>query len=213
MSHSTYVLKHLLVKSRGFMASAAKRSKNMANTEKKDRLVWVDLEMTGLDIDNDHIIEMACLITDGKLNMVAEGPNLIIHQPNEIMDNMNDWCKEHHGKSGLTQAVKESQISVAEAESQMLSFMAQHTVKGTGLLAGNSVHDDKRFLKKYMPNFMDHLHYRIVDVSTVKELCRRWYPEDFKKLPRKEGSHRALDDIKESIKELEFYQHSIFKCK
>ncbi|XP_026871268.2 small fragment nuclease isoform X3 [Electrophorus electricus] len=128
--------------------------------------------MTGLDIEKDQIIEMACIITDSDLNILAEGPNLIISQPNELLESMSDWCKEHHGKSGLTQAVRDSKITLRQAEYEFLSFIRQHTPPGHCPLAGNSVHADKRFLDKYMPQFMRHLHYRIVDVSTVKELCR-----------------------------------------
>ncbi|XP_003970766.2 small fragment nuclease [Takifugu rubripes] len=175
------------------------------------RLVWVDLEMTGLDIDKDQIIEMACLITDSDLNILAEGPNLIINQPDELLDGMSEWCIEHHGKSGLTQAVRHSKITLEQAEYEFLSFVRQHTPPGQCPLAGNSVHADKRFLEKYMPQFMYHLHYRIVDVSTIKELCRRWFPEEYKKVPHKQATHRALSDIKESIKELQFYKSSIFK--
>ncbi|XP_060084430.1 oligoribonuclease, mitochondrial-like [Ylistrum balloti] len=152
---------------------------------KTERLVWVDLEMSGLDISKDHILEMACLITNGGLDVVAEGPNLIINQPDSVLDGMGDWCKNHHGQSGLTEAVKKSNISLASAEQEMLKFIQQHTLPNCAILSGNSVHADKVFLDKYMPQFMAHLHYRIVDVSTVKELCRRWYPEEFKKHPRK----------------------------
>ncbi|XP_066507082.1 small fragment nuclease [Hoplias malabaricus] len=176
------------------------------------RMVWVDLEMTGLDIEKDQIIEMACLITDSDLNILAEGPNLIINQPNELLDSMSDWCKEHHGRSGLTQAVRDSKISLQQAEYEFLSFIRQHTPPGQCPLAGNSVHADKKFLDKYMPQFMRHLHYRIIDVSTVKELCRRWFPEEYKLTPQKKASHRALDDIQESIKELRFYRANVFKA-
>ncbi|KAJ8275633.1 hypothetical protein COCON_G00073850 [Conger conger] len=175
------------------------------------RLVWVDLEMTGLDIEKDQIIEMACIITDSNLNILAEGPNLIIKQPDELLDGMSDWCKEHHGKSGLTQAVRNSKISLQQAEYEFLAFIRDHTPPGHCPLAGNSVHADKKFLDKYMPQFMRHLHYRIVDVSTIKELCRRWFPEEYKLAPQKKASHRALDDISESIKELQFYRANVFK--
>ncbi|XP_029029688.2 small fragment nuclease isoform X2 [Betta splendens] len=128
--------------------------------------------MTGLDIERDQIIEMACIITDSDLNILAEGPNLIINQPDELLDGMSEWCKEHHGKSGLTQAVKDSQITLEHAQYEFLSFVRQHTPPGQCHLAGNSVHADKRFLEKYMPQLMHHFHYRIIDVSTIKELCR-----------------------------------------
>uniref|UniRef100_A0A667XCA4 Oligoribonuclease, mitochondrial n=1 Tax=Myripristis murdjan TaxID=586833 RepID=A0A667XCA4_9TELE len=167
--------------------------------------------MTGLDIEKDHIIEMACIITDSELNILAEGPNLIINQSDELLDGMSDWCKEHHGKSGLTQAVRDSKISLQQAEYEFLSFIRQHTPPGQCPLAGNSVHADKKFLDKYMPQFMYHLHYRIIDVSTIKELCRRWFPEEYKMAPQKKASHRALDDIRESIRELQFYRANVFK--
>ncbi|XP_041865358.1 small fragment nuclease isoform X2 [Melanotaenia boesemani] len=187
------------------------RGISMSSTRMSQRMVWVDLEMTGLDIEKDQIIEMACIITDSDLNVLAEGPNLIIKQPDELLDGMSDWCKEHHGKSGLTQAVRDSKISLEQAEYEFLSFIRQHTPPGQCPLAGNSVHADKRFLDKYMPQFMYHLHYRIVDVSTIKELSRRWYPEEHKLVPQKKASHRALDDILESIKELQYYREHIFK--
>lgn len=177
----------------------------------QERLVWVDLEMTGLEIETCHIIEMACLVTDGELNLIAKGPNVIINQPDEILDNMNDWCKKQHGESGLIKAVQESKTSLQQCEMEMVSFIRQHTPPGKCPLAGNSIHADKKFLEKYMPQFMKHLHYRIIDVSTIKELCRRWYPEDYARAPQKKAAHRALDDIEESIKELKFYRATIFK--
>uniref|UniRef100_A0A673MCD8 Oligoribonuclease, mitochondrial n=1 Tax=Sinocyclocheilus rhinocerous TaxID=307959 RepID=A0A673MCD8_9TELE len=156
------------------------------------RMVWVDLEMTGLDIEKDQIIEMACIVTDSDLNIIAEGPNLIINQPGKLLDGMSDWCKEHHGKSGLTQAVRDSLITLQQAEYEFLSFIRQHTPPGQCPLAGNSVHADKKFLDKYMPQFMRHLHYRIIDVSTIKELSRRWYPEEYSLAPQKKSSHRSV---------------------
>ncbi|KAE8288154.1 Oligoribonuclease, mitochondrial [Larimichthys crocea] len=188
------------------------RRVSMTSGSMSQRMVWVDLEMTGLDVDKDRIIEMACIITDSDLNILAEGPNLIINQPDSLLDGMSDWCKEHHGKSGLTQAVRDSKITLEQAEYEFLSFVRQHTPPGQCPLAGNSVHADKRFLDKYMPQFMYHLHYRIIDVSTIKELCRRWFPEEYKIVPHKKASHRALDDIWESIKELQYYRANVFKA-
>ena len=124
---------------------------------------------------------------------------------------MNEWCVEHHGQSGLTEKVKKSTISLKNSENQVLEFVQKWTPKGKCPLAGNSVGADKKFLEKYMPNFMEHLHYRIVDVSTVKELTKRWYPEDFSQAPIKKGAHRALDDIRESIEELKYYKKAVFK--
>ncbi|XP_078282787.1 small fragment nuclease [Rhinoraja longicauda] len=188
-----------------------RRLTTMAAESMAKRMVWVDLEMTGLDIEKDKIIEMACIITDSDLNILAEGPHLIVNQPNELLDGMSEWCKEHHGKSGLTQAVKDSKISLQQAEYEFLSFVRQQTNPGLCPLAGNSVHADKKFLDKYMPQFMKHLHYRIIDVSTIKELCRRWHPDEYEAAPKKKASHRALDDIRESIKELQFYKMHVFK--
>ncbi|XP_051973746.1 small fragment nuclease [Xyrauchen texanus] len=194
---------------RGLMS---KRSDSRKMSEPMaQRMVWVDLEMTGLDIEKDEIIEMACIITDSDLNIIAEGPNLIINQPDELLDSMSDWCKEHHGESGLTKAVRDSTITLQQAEYEFLSFIRQHMPPGQCPLAGNSVHADKKFLDKYMPQFMRHLHYRIIDVSTIKELCRRWFPEEYKLAPQKKASHRALEDIQESIKELKFYRANVFK--
>nr|CAG8668684.1 12001_t:CDS:2 [Entrophospora candida] len=164
---------------------------------KQDALVWIDCEMTGLDTDKDHIIEVA-------------GPDLIVNQSKEIMDNMNDWCKKHHGESGLTSAVLSSSITTSEAASQILEFLKKHIPEGTAPLAGNSVHADKMFLKKEMPQVIDYLHYRIIDVSSIKELCRRWYPIIFNNMPPKKLVHRALGDIKESIVELKYYRRYIF---
>ncbi|XP_055063809.2 small fragment nuclease [Misgurnus anguillicaudatus] len=197
------------VLSRGLMSTRSD-TKKMSQLMTQ-RMVWVDLEMTGLDIDKDEIIEMACIITDSDLNIIAEGPNLIINQPDDLLDGMSDWCKEHHGDSGLTQAVRNSDITLQQAEYEFLSFIRQHTPPGQCPLAGNSVHADKKFLDKYMPQFMRHLHYRIIDVSTIKELCRRWYPDEYKLAPQKKASHRALEDIQESIRELKFYRANVFK--
>lgn len=180
-------------------------------SDSENRLVWVDLEMTGLDDEKDTILEIACLITDTNLKLVAEGPDIIIHQPNSVLQSMGDWCKKHHGESGLTKAVQESKISIGEAEDTVFNFVEKYTKPKKCLLAGNSVHADKIFLNKYMPKFVSHLHYRIVDVSTVKELCKYWYPNTYVRAPRKAGNHRALDDIKESLEELKFYRSTIFK--
>ncbi|RKP08901.1 ribonuclease H-like domain-containing protein [Thamnocephalis sphaerospora] len=169
------------------------------------------IRMTGLDASKDCIIEIAVLITDGDLNIVAEGPELIINQPKALMDGMDAWCREHHGSSGLTAAVLASTITMAEAERAVLDFVQQYVPDArTAPLAGNSVHADRVFLRKDMPRLEAHLHYRNVDVSTIKELVRRWYPAIFQTAPKKKCSHRALDDIKESLKELEFYRKACF---
>ncbi|KAB0336639.1 hypothetical protein FD755_025912 [Muntiacus reevesi] len=184
-----------------------------AGESRAQRMLWVDLEMTGSDIEKDQVIEMACLIADSDLNILAEGPNLVIKQPDELLDSMSEWCKEHHGESGLTKAVKESTMTLQPAEHEFPSFARQQTPPGLCPPAGNSVHTDTKFLDKCMPQFMKHLHYRIIDASTVKELCRCWYPEEYEFAPKKAASHRALDDINESIKELQFYRNNIFKKK
>ena len=174
-----------------------------------DYLVWMDLEMTGLDPETDTIIEMATMITDGQLNIIAEGPNLVIHQPDSVMDKMNDWCKKHHGQSGLTQRVKDSTISLQEAEQLTLDFIRKHVGERQSPLCGNSVHQDRRFLVRYMPRLESWLHYRNIDVSTIKELAKRWYPE---LTPwKKKNAHLALDDILESINELKYYRERVFQ--
>ncbi|KNC99168.1 uncharacterized protein SPPG_05422 [Spizellomyces punctatus DAOM BR117] len=184
----------------------------MASVAIKDPLVWIDLEMTGLDLAKDRIIEIACIITDGDLNIVAEGPNLVISQPKELMEGMSQWCIEHHGKSGLTSQVLASNTTTQSATSQVLSFIKSHIpTSNIAHLAGNSIHMDKQFLQKEMPDIINHLHYRIVDVSTIKELVRRWLPEVAQNAPRKGLSHRALDDIRESIQELRYYRQAAFK--
>jgi len=179
-----------------------------------NRLIWVDCEMTGLDDNTDQLLEIACLITEGdeKLTLVAEGPNLIIHQSDSVLQAMGEWCTRQHGESGLIKAVQQSKITIQDAERQLLDFVRKHTPVGICPMAGNSVYADKIFLKKYLPKFVQHFHYRLVDVSTVKELCRRWYPEKFAKAPPKQLTHRALDDIKESVSELRYYKTAIFSA-
>eukprot|EP00884_Botryococcus_braunii_P015861 jgi/Botrbrau1/2959/Bobra.0026s0027.1 len=173
-------------------------------------LVWIDLEMTGLDVEQHTILEVACLITDGDLEREIEGPNLVIHHDDEVLENMNEWSKEQHGLSGLTQRSRESMVTMEEAESKILEFVKEHT-DAQAQLAGNSIHVDFLFLKRYMPRLAEHLHYRLVDVSTVGEIARRWFPIQYRKAPKKRGTHTALADIKESVKELRYYQGAIFK--
>lgn len=174
-------------------------------------MVWVDLEMTGLDIEKEVIMEMACVITDKDLNIIAESDDKIIKVDDEKLDKMGEWCQRQHGHSGLTEACRKSETSLTQAEDAMVKFVESHVPGKCCPLAGNSVHADKKFLDKFMPKFMNHLHYRIVDVSTLKELARRWYPNEYKKAPKKGGSHRARDDILESIEELKYYQRALFK--
>jgi oligoribonuclease len=174
-------------------------------------LAWIDLEMTGLDPERERIIEIAALITDGNLDLVAEGPNLAIHQPDEVLAAMDEWNTEHHGASGLTERVKASKLSEREAEDEVLAFLRQHCVEHTAPLSGNSVHHDRAFLRRHMPRLEAFFHYRNVDVSTVKELTRRWYPQAFEGAPPKHRTHRALDDIRESLIELRYYRGAVFK--
>uniref|UniRef100_A0A2P2L603 Exonuclease domain-containing protein n=1 Tax=Rhizophora mucronata TaxID=61149 RepID=A0A2P2L603_RHIMU len=181
--------------------------------EYKMPLVWIDMEMTGLNIEVDRILEIACIITDGKLTKSVEGPDLVIHQSKECLDRMGEWCQSHHATSGLTNKVLQSTISEREAETQVTEFVKRHIGTYTPLLAGNSVYMDFLFLKKYMPDLASIFSHVLVDVSSVKALCVRWYPRDQKKAPVKENKHRAMDDIKESIVELKYYKESIFKAK
>ena len=179
--------------------------------EEPGPLVWIDLEMSGLDPDRERIIEAAVLITDASLEIVAEGPEIVVHQPDSVLGAMDEWNTKHHGESGLTERVRASTVSEAEAEQQRLEVVAAHCQKRAAPLCGNSVHQDRRFLSRYMPKLDAYLHYRIIDVSTVKELARRWYPETYAKVPKKTGRHRALDDIKESIEELRWYRQHVFR--
>ena len=183
----------------------------MSNLISDKNIVWVGLEMTGLDIDKDQIIEMACLITDDQLNIIAESPDLVIHHTDHTLENMNEWCITQFKISGLTELSRNSKLTLEEAENEMLEFIKKYTPNGKCPLAGNSVHMDKIFLNKYMKNFMGHLHYRIIDISSIKELCKRWNPEAFKSIPWKQSTHRALDDIRESVMELKYYQGCFFK--
>ncbi len=182
-----------------------------AGMTEPDRLVWIDLEMTGLDPRRDHLLEMATLVTDGRLEVVATGPEIVIHQPEEVLAGMNEWSREHHAASGLLDRVRASTVSVADAEEQTLAFLRQHCPPGSAPLAGNSIHMDRFFLKFHMPALEGFLHYRNVDVTTVKELARRWAPDVFAGAPRKADSHRALEDIRESIAELAHYRAALFR--
>ncbi|XP_062617528.1 oligoribonuclease, mitochondrial-like [Saccostrea cucullata] len=191
-------------------ASQPSAAKHIKMSE-KNNIVWVDLEMSGLDVNTEHILEMACIVTDSDLNIIAESPDIIIHQPDTVLNNMGEWCTKQHGESGLTESVRNSKIDLKSAENVMVEFIKPHIVPSSCPLAGNSVHCDKDFLQKYMPVFMKQLHYRIIDVSTIKELCRRWYPGELEGAPKKKLTHRALDDIRESIEELKYYRKSVFK--
>ena len=179
-------------------------------TDRKNNLIWIDLEMTGLDPDNDVIIEIATLVTDAQLNIIAEGPALAVHQPDEILNGMDEWCTRQHGQSGLTQRVRESKISEAEAEQLTIDFLMQHVDKSASPMCGNSICQDRRFLYRYMPKLEDYFHYRNLDVSTLKELARRWKPSALDGF-KKNASHLAMDDIKDSIAELAHYRQHFIK--
>jgi oligoribonuclease len=169
----------------------------------------MDMEMSGLDPDTCTILEIATIVTDADLRILAEGPDLVVHQPDEVLEAMDAWNTEHHGASGLAQAVRDSSVSLADAEERTLAFLAEHVPEDEAPLCGNSIWQDRRFLVRYMPRVDAFLHYRLVDVSSIKELARRWYPD--LEPPAKSKSHRALDDIRESIAELAFYREQLFK--
>ena len=174
-------------------------------------LAWMDLEMTGLSPETDVIVEIATILTDDDLNIVAEGPDLVIHQPPSALANMDEVVVQMHTRSGLLVAIAASTVTHDEAEAATLAFLQEHIPAiRTIPLCGNSIGTDRRFLARWMPAIDDHLHYRTVDVSSVKELCRRWSPEQLKAAPRKAGGHRALDDIRESIEELRYYRSAVF---
>lgn len=173
-------------------------------------LVWLDLEMTGLDPERDTILEIATIITDSHLRILAEGPSLAVHQSNDVLIAMDPWCVEQHSKSGLTEKVRKSRTTMAEAEARTLEFVAQYCPSKIAPLCGNTIGQDRRFLVKYMPRLHDYFHYRSIDVSTLKELVQRWYPEQ-KYVYSKSKQHEALEDIRESIAELVHYRKTVFK--
>jgi oligoribonuclease len=174
-------------------------------------LVWMDMEMSGLDPKTCVILEIATLITDKDLVPIAQGPSLVIHHPDPVLDAMDAWNKEHHAKSGLIAAVKASSLTLAEAEQRTLDFIAAHCAPKSSPLCGNTIYQDRRFLIEYMPKLESYLHYRLVDVSTVKELVKRWYGPEFQ-APDKRQKHMALEDILETVEELRFYREKVFKA-
>ena len=175
-------------------------------------LVWMDLEMTGLDAATDTILEIATLVTDAGLNVLAEGPALAIHHGDDVLAGMDDWNRKHHAASGLADRVRRSATSLIEAEAVTLAFVRRHCAPRTSPLCGNSVWQDRRFLARLMPTLEAHLHYRLIDVSTVKELARRWKPQLLANF-EKRNTHRALDDVRESIAELRHYRQSFFNVR
>ena len=173
-------------------------------------LIWIDLEMTGLDTTTDHIIEIATVVTDAHLNILAEGPSLAIYQPDEILDKMDAWNKKHHTQSSLLARVKASSVTEADAENQTLLFLQRHITAGRSPMCGNSICQDRRFLHRWMPKLEQYFHYRNLDVSTIKELAQRWAP-DIHKGAKKDSRHIALDDVKDSIAELRYYREHFFR--
>jgi oligoribonuclease len=173
-----------------------------------NNLVWIDMEMTGLQPDSDRIIEIAVLVTDAQLALVAEGPLLVIHQPDSVLEAMDSWNKSVHKKSGLIERVRASGLDEAKAERLAIEFLSQHAPQGGSPMCGNSICQDRRFLARWMPQLEAWFHYRNLDVSTLKEIVRRWKPDALKGFA-KEGKHEALADILESIEELKFYRKTV----
>jgi len=173
-------------------------------------LVWMDLEMSGLDPERDVIIEIATIITDAELNVVAEGPALAVHQPESVIAGMDEWNQTHHTASGLIERVRRSPVSTLEAEAQTLAFLERYVERNASPLCGNTIWQDRRFLVRYMPVLEQYLHYRNIDVSTLKELARRWRPELLAGFTKR-GAHTALSDIRESIEELRYYRTHFLK--
>lgn len=177
---------------------------------KNDRIVWADCEMTGLDPDQHVLVEIAVIVTDAQLNPLDEGIDLVIHATEDELSRMDDFVRKMHGGSGLTEQIRESQISLAEAERQVLEYVKKFVpVARMAPLAGNSIGTDRTFIARYMPDLNEYLHYRMIDVSSVKELARRWYPRVYNGQPEKGMAHRALADIKESIRELAYYRTAL----
>jgi oligoribonuclease len=182
----------------------------MAPEYNEENLIWIDLEMTGLDSFNDTIIEIATIITDKELNTLAEGPVIAIHQGDDVLQAMDEWNTRQHGQSGLTERVQNSQYTLQQAEQETLAFLAQYLPAGKSPMCGNSICQDRRFMARLMPKLEAYFHYRNLDVSTLKELTQRWQPETLDQF-KKKGSHLALDDIRESIEEMQFYREHVMK--
>ncbi|MGN0100360.1 MAG: oligoribonuclease [Dietzia sp.] len=178
---------------------------------KNDRIVWIDCEMTGLDLSDDRLVEIAALVTDSELNVLGDGIDIVIHADDAALDAMVPVVRDMHASSGLTEEIRKSTVTVAEAEKQVLDYIREWVpVAGSAPLAGNSIGTDRGFLARDMPELNSYLHYRMIDVSSIKELCRRWYPRIYFGQPEKGMSHRALADIKESIRELQYYRATAF---
>lgn len=174
-----------------------------------ENLIWIDLEMTGLNPEKERIIEIATIVTNSRLQVIAEGPVFAVHQPDALLNGMDNWNTKQHNSSGLVERVKASHVSEADAEAGTLEFLKQYVTAGKSPMCGNTVHQDRRFLCRYMPLLEQFFHYRLLDVSTIKELSLRWAPRVYSGL-QKESKHRALDDIRDSIDELRYYRDHLF---
>ena len=179
--------------------------------QQPNALIWIDLEMSGLNTESDRILEIATIITDSELNVLAEGPVLAVHQADDVLDGMDAWNRRTHGDSGLTERVRASALNETEAERQTLEFVQQYVAKAKSPMCGNSICQDRRFLARWMPELEAWFHYRNLDVSTIKELARRWMPEVYAGMAKK-NTHRALEDVRESIEELRYYRQQLFRC-
>lgn len=176
----------------------------------EQNLVWIDMEMTGLDPETCVVLEIATIVTDAQLNILATGPVIAVHQSDDVLDNMDEWCVKTHGATGLTQRCKDSDVDVDQASALTIEFLQNYVPAGKSPLCGNTIGQDRRFLVKYMPKLEAYFHYRNIDVSTIKELTARWKPEVLTGF-KKKGIHLALDDIMESIDEMKFYRETVFK--
>ena len=184
---------------------------SMSSTTDNDLLAWIDLEMTGLDVDRDVIVEIACLVTNSALEIVDDGIDVVVNQPAALLAGMEDVVRNMHTKSGLLPAIEASTVDLSTAGGMVLDYLRSHLQQGRAPLCGNTIGMDRRFLARYLPEIDGFLHYRSIDVSSFKELCRRWYPDAYRARPGKKESHRALDDIRESVAELRHYRDTIFR--
>jgi oligoribonuclease len=194
------------------VANAGSEPAATATTGADDRLVWLDLEMTGLDLARHTIVEIAVLVTDSELVPLDDGLDIVVQQPPDALAAMDDFVRTMHTKSGLLPAIEASTVPLADAGAQALAYVQSHVKAETAPLCGNSIGVDRRFLDKYLPELDAYVHYRSIDVSSLKELCRRWYPEVYKKRPSKREVHRALDDVRESIAELTYYRGALLRA-